>query len=140
MIKVLDILYTYAGGIGISIDSAIHMTILKSNDIPASTKISAIAIGNTSNVRPSSALHISSKLLSVTSSPFVSRVIPDSNAATNVENCPSKRNSSKQASISSASGHPSSTSVLSEEPSLRHTELALSLSSTQLLKSNCTPA
>ena len=84
MIKVLDILYIYAGGIGISIASAIHMTILKSNDIPASTKISAIAIGNTSNVRPSSALHISSKLLSVHSSPFISTVIPDSSADTNV--------------------------------------------------------
>ena len=53
---------------GISIASAIHMTILKSNDTPASTKISAIAIANTSNFRPSSASHISSKLLSVTSS------------------------------------------------------------------------
>src|SRR3712207_6975576 len=43
-----------------------------------------------SNVRPSSASHISSKLLSVISSPFISTVIPDSNAATNVGNCPSR--------------------------------------------------
>src|SRR5688500_13635120 len=58
-------------------------------------------------VADSSTKHMSAKLLSVTSSPFISTVIPDSNAATNVEKSHSKRMSSKQASISSASEHSS---------------------------------
>src|SRR5918993_1149269 len=101
-LEVFSYFICYLGGIGMSSASAIQSTTAKK----PSPKVAPVAIP------------ISLKLLSVISCPFISTVIPTSNAATNSGNCTSPINSAfaKQASISSASAHSSTGGVGGSSP------------------------
>ena len=105
--------YTYGGGGGgtnIPTASPTHEKKLPTtSSTPIAVKIFLRASFNSITVRPSSALHISAKLRSVTSCPFISTVKPAGDANVSVRNSKLAGfiESSKQASISSVSSHAS---------------------------------